>query len=189
MINLFIPSKKTLLLVGVLCFAVIILALFTFLSSPSQISAPSATPRPTIIPISNNLPGINSSTPPSSNSVYSPQILEKDYQRLESKKPLSSSDAQIRTKLISQVGDKSGYLNQTSEYKIEYVKGPDLFMVEILSENTDQAKKDATDWFTSRGLSEQGVCDFRLMFYLNYDITSSLSQKGLTFNPIPQGCQ
>lgn len=186
MINLFLPTKKTFLIIASFGIIIIVLILITSFSTPAPPTLINPSPSPSLS--LNNLPDISKS-PDNPSTVYSPEDIEKDFQRLESQKPLTSADSQLRAQLISSLQNESGYLEENSSYKIEYVKSPDLFVVEILSENTTQSMNDAIRWFTSKGLSSAGVCDFRLMFYLNYDIAKTLVQKGQTFNPIPENCQ
>ena len=57
-----------------------------------------------------------------------------------------------------------------------------------MGSDVELAKRAGTDWFIKQGMSQQGICDLPLQFYLNFDI--QLQKPGLksTFNPLPTGC-
>ena len=191
MMNLFFPAKKTLIILSFIIVGIVLLAFISAFSSgqPTQLTA-SPSPKPQSSMPTSNLPPLSSSISNNNEkSIYTSQDLEKDFQRIENKKPLDSSDAAIKNQLISSLGDKSNYLIQTPNYKIEYVKGPNLFMIELLSSDLEAAKKESLQWFYSKGLSPKGVCDLPVLIYVNYNIASSLAQKDIIFNPIPEDCQ
>lgn len=185
---LFFPSFKVLLIVLGLFFLILILTIITiFTPSDSQIPSQSA-PIPIISPRPSTQP-LPLQSPQTPDIVYSPNQLEQDYERIVNKQPLSVSDSQIRSELINSLDNKSGYLERTPEYNIEYVKAPDLFMIEILSLQTEDAKRQALAWFTQQGLSNQGICNLPVSIYLNSSTKNTLSAQNQTFNPIPEICQ
>lgn len=192
--NLFKLSGKTLVLILLLGILVLLLFLVSIYNSTSTNKTPlsSASPIPRLNP--NDFPsplpvseGTLNTSP--KKSVYRDVDLEKDFQRIKNIKPLSGSDSEAKSSLLSSLNNQSGYLIQNPTYKIEYVKGPNLFMIELLSTNTDSAQTAAYEWLKSRGLSDQGICNLPVLLYLNYDIAESLEQQNTTFNPIPKLCQ
>ncbi len=120
--------------------------------------------------------------------AYQSDALEKDYRRIISKKELSVSDSLVRSKLIAQLGEKSGILNTTPDFTIEYVSAPNQFMVEIKNSSADLAKITTEQWFLNQGLSQQGICNLPVTFYLNNQVSLYYQQHNLQFNPIPNGC-
>jgi hypothetical protein len=193
MINLFLPNKTTFIFIAILLVIIFILTFVSLLFSPSQ-PTPQATPSPFINPSQttiNNLPeaSISSLTEPSPETVYSPEVLEQDYQRLNANIPLTTSDSDIRNRLITSLNNQSGTLSQTQNYNISYIKTRDIFLVEITSTNANQAKSEALNWFFSQGLSTQGICNLPVSIYLSLTIKQSLAGENETFNPMPEGCQ
>lgn len=120
--------------------------------------------------------------------AYQSVDLEKDYKRITSGKTLAASDSQVRNKLISQLGGKSGVLNTTSNFSVEYVAAPNQFMVEIKTNSAALAKTESENWFTSQGLSLEGICNLPVTFYLNYQVNLYYKEHNLQFNPVPDGC-
>lgn len=169
-------NRNIIILLGVLVFLLIIILLIKLPSKPSK---PVVSPSPQVTPVASTNP-----TPPS----YSINNLKNDYQRIANPQPLSVSDLEIRKKLISSLGNKSGVLNQTSAYKIKYVKSPNQFMIEISDNNADLTKSQAQKWFNDQGLSVSGVCNLPVVFYLNFEVNNYYKQNNLQFNPIPDGC-
>lgn len=188
MINLFMPNKKTLFLIVGFGILIVVLSLVSLFSNQN----PPITPSPPTFPVSQpstSPPAYIEFTPEASDSVYKSEDLEKDYQRLVERKALSETDSKIRSQLIDSLGNESGYLTQTDSYRIEYVKSPDLFMVEITTENAEATKQEAQQWFREKGLSAKGICSLPVSFYLNSLIMRSFQEKNIFFNPIPEGCE
>lgn len=121
--------------------------------------------------------------------TYSQDDLEKDFQRIVSRQPLSSADLSIRQKLIKSLGEKSGILAKTDSFQIEYVKSADSFMIEILSTDTNAAKNTAADWLLQQDLSKEGICNLPVVFYLSSTVKQQLEETNQRFNPIPEGCK
>lgn len=188
--NLFLPNKKVLFLVIGLVFIIILLTALALLT-PS--GSPETQPQPSSqIPIFSPNPSITTFPLPSPQIpeiAYSPDQLEQDYERIINKQPLSQSDSQIRTRLIASLNNQSGYLEETSEYRIEYVKAPNLFMVEILSNDAAQAKEASLNWFKEQGLSDSGICNLPVSIYLSSEVSQSFSSQNQKFDPIPEECQ
>lgn len=168
---------------------IVILAVITTLTQPEQpvLPAISPSPKPTTGVI-NNLPsGVSGQGKEA--IPYDLKMLNQDYNRLASPAPLSEQDANIKTGLKNQLNNQSGVLFEDANSKIEYVKAPDIFMVEILSENPNFGKQTTMDWFKQQGLSTQGICNLPVMFYLSSQTRISLIESDQKFNPVPEGCQ
>lgn len=187
MSNLFIvPNKKMLILLIILISGIFFITLIILISTPSSQITASPSPSPVRVTTpTTNLPNLPENTP---TSAYSSQDLERDFQRMKNRE-LSVSDLEIRDRLISSLGNKTGYLLKTPDYLIEYVKAPDIFMIEILSEDAESVKEEALKWFIDQGLSSDGICSLPVMVYLNFEITEIFNQTNQTFNPVPEICQ
>lgn len=184
MINLFIPSKKTLFLILGLVVIIIVLFLLSLFSTSDQTLTPTPSSSSFSIP---RFPA--QSLTSEEDKAYRTQDLEKDFKRLTERQILAEQDIAIRNRLLSSLNGASGYLAQTEKYRIEYVKSPDLFMVEILSIDAESAKADAENWFRDQGLSTQGICSLPVSFYLNSLVLRFFEENSIFFNPIPEGCQ
>lgn len=192
MFNFIFYSKKNLFLVLGLV-ALILLLFFIRLFSPSE-PKPSPSVNPFLYPNPstqqplNNLP---QGTPPANipSGAYRTESLEKDFQRIISHKAISPSDESVRQSLITKLNNQSGILEATNDYKIEYVKAANSFMVELNSINPEGAKIEVGNWFKQQGLSVQGVCNLPVVFYLSQGTKDYLRQVGSSFNPIPEGCE
>lgn len=99
------------------------------------------------------------------------------------------SDASIRTSLINSVNNSTGTLYENDEIKIEYVRTPNDFEVEIKTMDISRGKDLALSWYRSQGLSDTGICSLPTFFYLNYSVLESLRGTNYTFNPLPDFCE
>jgi hypothetical protein len=106
---------------------------------------------------------------------------------VQNRRPLSQADQNAKAKILSNFpqGQDSGVVYKTSTISVEYVHSPDLFQVDILTNNISAAKAEAVAWFQKQGMSQQGICSLPLTFYLDFQINNQ--QKG-SFNPLPEGC-
>lgn len=95
----------------------------------------------------------------------------------------------IRQKIIaSAVKDNRGdlLLYQTSSFKIEFIKTPNVFFVTIANDPAESAKREAEAWFISFGLKQQDLCDLPVRFVLgNFEIRRT----NPSFTSLPDGCQ
>lgn len=116
-----------------------------------------------------------------------PQKRLLDY--IQNRRPLTEADLKAKTSLIdihNQTG--SGVVYQNERLSIEYVKSADLLQVEIRTKAIDAAKDEALLWLKSKGLSDEGICNLPVSFYLNFDIKTELGVEADTFNPLPETC-
>lgn len=178
---------KVIILMGVLVVLMLLILLVKafFTSSNKQ---PSASPLPALSPIPSTQPFSNTISPAQTGRAVSPDALVKDVERIKSKKELSATDLAVRKKMLDSLSNKSGILNETSDFRADYTKAADEFMVEILSQNFDAAKKGAVEWFRLQGLSNEGICNLPVVFYLSPQSDLFLRGSNLQFNPVPEEC-
>lgn len=187
MINLFLPGKKTIILVCGLGIFILVLALASIVSNPSPVQSPLPTPRPTSQPL-NNLP-LGSESPNSFSKIYQEGSVEKNYERIIGRKPLSVNEQSIKSKLLQLSGGESGIIYQSETFTVEYLKSADYFMVRLNTPQITQTKKGVTAWFLEQGFSQEGVCNLPVVLYLTSDVRDYLLQNNLTFDPVPEGCE
>lgn len=108
---------------------------------------------------------------------------------IQNRQPLSADDlaAKNKMKLFLPKGHNSGIVYRATDFTIDYVQDPDLFQAEVLIPDVAKAKTEATYWFFSEGMSQQGVCNLPVEFYLNSSVKAQLPDN-YTFNPLPDGC-
>ena len=141
----------------------------------------------------NNSPKLAEPTPATTDSVYKRGSLEREIERLSQRKKLSAADEKTKAYLMNRLGEKSGVLDETKDYKMEYVSSLDDIEVEIFTQNIEAAKKEALSWLSKIpgsggiGLGPAGICNFPVVFYLDFDVKNSLPQ-GAVFDPNPPGC-
>lgn len=113
-------------------------------------------------------------------------------EKMQNRETLSSKDTDARDKILSMLqNEDSGVVYRSKNIIIEYVTGPDLFQVEILTTDVEQAKLEASIWFAAQGMSENGMCNLPIMFYINSEIREKFresTKEGYVFSPLPKGC-
>lgn len=110
-------------------------------------------------------------------------------ERVENRPSLSDEDVQAKAKILAPIKGESGYVYQTERVYIEYVKSADAIMVEIRTSNIDQAKSEATLWLQTQGMTQEGICNYPVQFYLNFDVAQYLRNSNITFSPLAPGCE
>lgn len=165
-----------------------ILTLFSVFST----QAPFPKPSPTLTPASktlNNLPSLETSPVTNLPDIYKEGSLEENYQRIINKKQLSPEELNAKQRLIAPLEGGSGTIATTTDFMVEYLKTPQYFMVQILSNDIESAKKKAQKWFNDQGISNQGVCNLPVIFYFSESVSNYLISNNLQFNPTPEGCK
>jgi hypothetical protein len=175
-------NKNTYLLVGVLVGLVVLILLVQLLfgNKKDRPKTPQTTPTPSTARNFSDLINTEEQIP----SSYTK--LGNDYQRIADRKDLSENDKQIRNKIL--LDKVNGLITVQEHFKVEYLKTPKYFMVEINYGDTDQAKEEALDWFKTQGMSIEGICDLPVIFYLGPDIDSQYRSNKLQFDPTIEGC-
>jgi hypothetical protein len=194
--NVFANKRLSLIIIGLLLllFFILLIRLITFSPSsenPPIIVVPKASFSPTPESISQQpFPSVAFATPSAfvKPLVYKPGELTRDYERISSRQPLSSEDQAIKTRLLTPLNSRSGIITTTPQFQLEYVQSPDLFMVEVRSTNPITGKNAAENYLKNQGLSNSGICNLPVVFYLSQQVQNDLISKGQTFNPIPTGC-
>lgn len=166
----------------------ILLALSIFLESYNRSKNQPVAP-PSISPVAPKISVIPTSEVFTDPPVkYREGTLNKSIDALENKKDLTTNDKAVKEKLLARVKGTFGVIYQTKDYTIYYVDAPDDLEVEILTTDITRAKDGSYSWLISQGLSKEGLCNFPVFYYLNYNISQQLRGSGLEFNPLPQGC-
>jgi len=115
---------------------------------------------------------------------------QKMLNMIQNRRPLSQADLLAKQRILTLFpsGQDSGTLYKTQDITIDYVHAADLFQVEIDTTNVEQAKSEAIAWFSQHGVSQQGICDYPVTFYLNFQFGQQLREQHKSFNPLPDGC-
>lgn len=179
-------NKSKILLIGAsLAIGIVFLSIIL-----ANLIKPSSSPRQTPGPIPTLSP--RSPSPKSQPAGKTKPIIQYESDRLlnimKSRPPLATSDAKIRAKLVDKLNGKSGILNKSESYILEYVEAPNMFQIEIRATDFDKTKAQTVQWLESQGLSFEGICKLPIMFYLNSDVASKLRGQIGKFNPLPEGC-
>ncbi len=123
--------------------------------------------------------------------IYYPPLPEKKLMdTLEHRPQLSDEDILAKRKILSLLpkGERSGILYQSTNVIIDYTQPLDIFQVEILITNIDQAKTEGSTWFTTQGMSQKGLCDLPVQFYINKNVAEKLRGLHISFSPLAPGC-
>lgn len=109
---------------------------------------------------------------------------------LENRPGLNQKDQQAKEQILSFWSPENypGNIYNTDLYSIDYLKSADYFQVEIRTSNINQAKSEAYNWFIRQGMSQQGICNLPVQFYLNSEVKSYLQRPSIDINPLPEGC-
>lgn len=183
-----LQNKKSFILIGLpllLIFVFLILTLIT----PSKPKIPDQ-PKPeiTLAPTKYFSPPEPTSEHTSLPIEYSAQASQKMLKKLKERTPLSYPDQVAKYQLLSSVDFDSAVLVTSNMYRIEYIKSPDQFMVEILAQTITSAKQGARDWFIGKGFTRYVICDLPVVFYLNWNVAQQLRGQGVVFSPLADGC-
>jgi hypothetical protein len=150
------------------------------ISTPIQKAEPTITPQqPTPTPYI--------SLPASLAPTVNPQMHLLEI--IQNRPPLSATDLSAKNNIIRMLpdGQYSGVVYRAADFTVDYVQNPDLFQVEVLITDTEKAKQEALDWFRNEGISQQGICNLPIDFYLNSDVKNQITNPD-AFNPLPDGC-
>ena len=124
--------------------------------------------------------------------TYDKKAFNRVLEKVENRAPLSEQDATAKAKTLTLLpkGERSGRLYTSPRIQIDYVYGKtDHFQVEILTEDIQNAKAEAVEWFLNEGFSQDFICRYPIEFYLNGDVKEKLSNTKTVFNPLPPKCK
>ena len=121
---------------------------------------------------------------------YSKEDQDKLMEKIQNRQPLSNNDSFAKASILSLLPREhpSGILYQSSNITIDYTESADMFQVEINTTDIKNAKAEANIWFRARGMSQKGICDLPLMFYINYETMIKLKNSGTQFSPLANSC-
>jgi hypothetical protein len=173
---------KNMLILSFFVLVVFCVLLFVIILSLSQKNNPTNNtigpfPEITKVPVSAK-PAIKN------NGVSEQKLIDK----MENPTPLVSSDQQAKDAILSPLGGKSGDLYSSPNVIISYISSAKIFQGNILTVNVDQAKQEAVSWFQKQGMSQTGICNLPLEFYLNWDIANDPQLNNTVFDTLPPGC-
>lgn len=176
---------NTYLLIVILTILIIMIIIFQLFYANKKQLQPSPSPTPTSLNPSSNFIGgsINQE-----NNVYSFDKLSEDYTRIVKRKSLSESDLAVKNKLLSQLSPNNSIITDQGNFKVEYLKTPQYFMVEIKAGDADETKQETLDWFKNQGFSLEGICNLPVIFYVGSDIAEQYRENKLQFDPTIEGC-
>lgn len=121
---------------------------------------------------------------------YSKEDQDKLMEKIIHRQKLSTNDAFAKASILSLLPKEhpSGILYQSGTIIIDYTQSADMFQVEINTTDITAAKAEANIWFRARGMSQKGICDLPLMFYINYETMIKLKNSGTEFSPLANSC-
>lgn len=173
-----------------LTFVVVAIAFIAFTASTPETPASIPTIQPTIPPPLTPTPTYPPSNTTKKYITYDTEASNRLLDRVNKRIPLSENDKLAKAKILALFppGVQSGVLHQTETIIIDYTQAIDLFMVEILIVDVAKAKAEANVWFRVNGMSQRGLCNLPLMFYLNAGVVQSLQNLDIQFNPVAPTC-
>ncbi|MBP9719578.1 MAG: hypothetical protein KBD46_03835 [Candidatus Levybacteria bacterium] len=181
-------SKKQLIFfifVGFVALLMVLLAIILTFAPQSPPSQQTETPQITTQP-STSTTQTGPQTKPA--VPYSQTQTDKLLQRVTTRTPLSDADKTVKQTIIASMNAGSESVFVSPQFRIEYIKSPDVFMVEVLDPEVTSAKKAAVDWFLQKGFSIDAVCTMPVTFYLNPAVANQLKNTNTVFSPLAQGC-
>jgi hypothetical protein len=105
---------------------------------------------------------------------------------------LSENDTFAEDQILSFLpdGQASGIVYDSNIVRVYYDSNSDKFLAEILTEDIAGAKSEAVSWFESQGMSQQGICNSPVIFYLSPEVSQlyKIQRQTIKFNPLPDGC-
>lgn len=172
----------------ILLIIVVITAFIAFTnSSPKPTPNDSSESKVRLVPTLSPTPSLNSNVPPVAyNEIAQDKLLDKIVNRI----PLSDNDSFAKATILSTLPKEnpSGILYQSDTIIIDFTSNANMFQVEILTTDIPAAKAEANVWFRARGMSQKGICDLPVLFYLNYDTMTKLRGTGTVFSPLANSC-
>jgi hypothetical protein len=111
-------------------------------------------------------------------------------EKAENRKQLAEADLQAVNTLLSKLpaGKTSGELFTSPDFVIEYIKSPNIFMVEIKTIEIERAKKAVVDWFAQQGMSQDAICNYPIDMYVSGEVKEHLEKERVAISTIPTGC-
>ncbi len=180
------PSRLTILIAAFIVLVVIvILSTFLFSSSSTKKAATKVSPSP-----APTLTSTDYNDQPSPTGIQFSEDQKILLERFENRELLSANDTQAVEKILSLLPQKeeSGIIYASGNIHIEYVKSADIFQVEILTTDVAKAKTEGNAWFIEHNISQKGICEYPVQFYLNFEVKQQLRGTNTDFSPLAPGC-
>ncbi len=176
--------KRILIFIFAVSIVLIVFLFSLFLAFLPQSPPQQIVPTPTV-----TAPSIDELNPETNPPVkYSEKQTDKLLQKVAQKTPLSETNLAVKKSIINNMNPNAETVFVTPQFRIEYIKTPDVFMVDILDTNVTTAKKAAVDWFLQKGLSPAAICTMPVTFYLSPAAAAALRGKPTVFSPLADGC-
>lgn len=178
-----INKTEVILISGIIIVFFVFIAIFIFslMSSHSQTPNLNNVVTPTIVPLNNASPA---TAPIKLNEASVWKLAEM----LMHPPLLNPNDESAKNAILVPLNGSAGNVYTTENVTVFYLPSIKEFQGEIESMNIDIAKKETVDWFRSKGMSQQGICNLPLEFFLNIDVADNPKLKNITFDPLPPGC-
>jgi hypothetical protein len=174
-------KQEKLLFAGLITAAIVFVLVILFsLTKNGSLHLPDTgvLPTPTIVQLNNNAPAIK----------YNESSEQKIINLLLHPAILSSNDSDIKNELLGPLNGSAGDIYATTNVTLSYLPSIKEFQAEIKTIYIDLAKKDAVDWLKKQGMSQQGICNLPLEFFLNVDVANDPDLQNITFDALPPGC-
>lgn len=169
-------DRLILIATAILCIlAIAMIIIVSFAKSP---------PRPTEI----QEQVVQTNRPENSIISYEPGTQVRLFEQLTSERLLTPSDLQARIRIVSSIPTGSGTLLVSEKVRLDYLSSPDFFQAEILTTDIVSAKQEVIAWLTSQGLSQSGICELPIMFYLGQSPYEEFTKTKQLFSPLAPGC-
>jgi hypothetical protein len=107
---------------------------------------------------------------------------------LEHPPVLSNNDSAVKIKILAPLNGQAGDIYHGPDVIISYLPAGNEFQGEILTTNIELAKKEAVDWLEKQGLSQEGICNLPIMFFLSADTAIHFQNQDVLSSPLPPGC-
>lgn len=114
---------------------------------------------------------------------------EKLIEKMGNPIPLSEKDSVIKNSIISPLYGDSGDIYSNQSVTISYLASTKLFQAEIKTLSVNQVRQEVVDWFKNKGMSQAGICNLPIEFYLNWEILNDPKIENITFDTLPPGCE
>lgn len=183
-------SKRTIfyLIIGGLFLLILVLIITAFITPYSTPEDKGIMPTPTSVTIRDGQ-SRNKTSPP---LRYAQGSGDKIVAKTKNRQPLEASDAAIRKSITDKLRQnntsRSGIVYLSNAVRIEYLASADVFHAEIRTTDISAAKQEAVGWFQAQGMSQSGICNLPLIFYLYAPVAQALRTQNIVFNPLPEGC-
>lgn len=164
-----------------LMLTIIGLSVYTYMATNTVITSENL-PEPT--------PIVESAVHSKTDTLYEEDATARLVRRIKEREPLSDSDAAVKQSIINtQVPDSDNWVVYYSDnVQVFYIVSADVFMAEIETPDIAKAKADVNVWFRNQGMSQEGICNAPVMFYLSSEMLEKLDRRDIRFNPLPNSC-